>query len=166
MKNELKCVQIMQEHVIQAPRAKVFEALTKDIHHWWSHSVSDEPKEIRLEAKLGGLFFEDFGNGGGAIFATVTWLKPGEEIELRGSMGLAGTVEGCFGFTLEEKGKSTLVRLEHQFFGPFSDQAGGMYEEGWKELLGPDHRRVWLIHEARQYLWDDVRGGWTLIDWE
>jgi uncharacterized protein YndB with AHSA1/START domain len=136
MKKEIKNVHIIQEHVINAPREKVFKSLTQEINSWWSHGVTDDPKSIRMDAKLGGHFYEEFKEGGGMLFGVVTWLKPGEEIELTGNMGCDGPVTGTYSFTLEEKGKSTLIKLEHKFFGLFSDEMEKGYTEGWEELLG------------------------------
>lgn len=136
MKKELNYVHIIQEHVINAPREKVFKGLTDDIHSWWSHGVSGDPKTMRLDAKLGGHFYEEFKEGGGMLFGVVTWLKPNQEIELSGNMGFDGPVTGTYSFTLEEKGKGTLVKLEHKFFGPVSDETKANYTEGWTELLG------------------------------
>jgi uncharacterized protein YndB with AHSA1/START domain len=137
---ELKYVHIIQEHVINAPRAKVFKALTQDVQSWWSHSIAEDSR-IHLDAKLGGHFYEEFKQGGGLLYATVIWLKPGEEIELMGPMGWDGPVTGVFCYTLEEKDSSTLVKLEHKFFGPLSDETEGMYTEGWRELLGEDLKK-------------------------
>jgi uncharacterized protein YndB with AHSA1/START domain len=135
MKKELKYAHIVQEHVIKAPRAKVYQALTEGANSWWSHRVNDDA-EVRMDARLGGRFWEELKNGGGMQYARVRWLKPGEEIEFEGSMGFDGPATGVFSFTLEEKGGSTLVKLEHKFFGPLSDETEGMYTQGWTELLG------------------------------
>jgi uncharacterized protein YndB with AHSA1/START domain len=135
MSKELKYAHIVQEHVVNAPRAQVFKALTEEANAWWCHTANENSKAVHMEPKIGGRFYEDFGNGGGFLYATVTWLKPGEEIELSGAMGFDGPSTGVFSFTLEERGKSTLIKLEHKFFGPLSNETEGMYQEGWKELL-------------------------------
>jgi uncharacterized protein YndB with AHSA1/START domain len=128
-------VEIIQEHVINAPREKVFKSLTQEVNSWWVHAIQED-SELYLEPKIGGHFGENFKGGGGMRFATVTWLKPGVEIELNGPMAFDGPVTGCFSFTLEDKGKGTLVKLEHKMFGPISDETKGMYTEGWNEMLG------------------------------
>jgi uncharacterized protein YndB with AHSA1/START domain len=142
MSKELKYVHILQEHVINAPRAKVYKAITEEIGSWWSHRF-EEGGKVTLDARLGGEFREDYPNGGGCRFATVRWFKPGEGIELEGPMGWDGPVTGCFSYTLEEKGKATLVKLEHKFFGPLTGETEGMYVEGWKHLLGTD-LKAWV----------------------
>ncbi|MEW6056589.1 MAG: SRPBCC domain-containing protein [Bdellovibrionota bacterium] len=144
---ELKYVHIVQEHLINASREKVFKALTQDTSSWWSHSI-EEDSQVRFEAKLGGHFYEEFKQGGGFLYATVIWLKPGEEIELMGPMGWDGPVTGVFSYTLEEKGEGTLVKLEHKFFGPLSGETEGMYIEGWRELLGSNLKNY--VEEGRK----------------
>jgi len=56
-------------------------------------------------------------------------------------MGCDGPVSGVYSFTLEENQGSTLVKLEHKFFGPLSDEIKGSYTEGWNELLGNDLKK-------------------------
>jgi|GEM_PF-5515613 len=58
----LKYVHIVQEHVINAPREKVFKALTQEVGDWWSHYV-EEGSKITQDAKIGGSFQESFKAG-------------------------------------------------------------------------------------------------------
>src|SRR5262245_37902746 len=98
MSKELKYVHIVQEHVVNAPRAQVFKALTEETDSWWSHTVVDG-STVKLDPRVGGQFGETFPTGGGFLYATVTWLKPGQEIELSGAMGFDGPATGVFSYT-------------------------------------------------------------------
>jgi uncharacterized protein YndB with AHSA1/START domain len=60
---------------IDAPAEMVWRSLTEDIGSWWPHSFSDDPK-ITLEPWVGGRFLEEFGDGGGALYAVVTCGRP------------------------------------------------------------------------------------------
>lgn len=82
------------------------------------------------------------------LYATVQWLRLGEEIRLTGPMGFDGPLAGVHSYTLEERGGATLVKLEHRFFGPVSDETEGLYAQGWHELLGSDLKR-W-VEEGRK----------------
>src|SRR3954469_15370970 len=102
MSKELKYAHIVQEHVVNAPRDKVFKALTEEANAWWAHTQAtkngtppgEDKTKITMEPKVGGRFYEDFVNGGGFLYATVSWLKPGFEIELVGPMGFDGPCTG------------------------------------------------------------------------
>ncbi|MGH2627534.1 MAG: hypothetical protein ACRDHY_12895, partial [Anaerolineales bacterium] len=81
---------VEQAVTIQAPPRRVFEALTKDIASWWGspHIIDDErTRDIVLEARLGGRLYEDWGDGAGALWATVTRIRPDEYLELNGPLG-------------------------------------------------------------------------------
>jgi uncharacterized protein YndB with AHSA1/START domain len=135
--DQVKTAHIVQEHVINAPKARVFKALTQEVGTWWSHGFEKDSK-ISLDLRLGGHFKEEYKNGGGCLFAVVRWWRPDEAIELEGSMAFDGAVQGLFSYTLEEKGGTTLIKFEHKFFGMMSDEAKGQYNQGWDELLGRD----------------------------
>lgn len=135
MGKQIRYAEIVQEHVIKAPRERVYRALTEEVNAWWCHAINENPT-LRLEARLGGKFYEECANGGGMLFGTVTWLKPGEELELTGGMGWDGPAQGTYSFTLVEKGQETLLKLEHKFFGPLNDETEANYVEGWKEVIG------------------------------
>jgi uncharacterized protein YndB with AHSA1/START domain len=88
---ELVCDSILLEYEIAAPVDRVFTAITEEIGKWWTHSFRAE-KKVVLEAHVGGRFYEDWGNGTGALYATVTYLEPGCKMCLTGPMGMSGVV--------------------------------------------------------------------------
>lgn len=129
---------IEQEVQIDATPNRVFEALTKDVAAWWGapYQISETAKTIILEPKLGGRFYEDWGSGQGALWATVTQLKQNEILELTGPIGMSGAVQGIACIALEAKGKATLVKLSHRAVGEVNEQKQKGYSAGWQDLLG------------------------------
>jgi DNA-binding transcriptional ArsR family regulator/uncharacterized protein YndB with AHSA1/START domain len=134
---DVRTIQMEQEVQIAAPPARVFDCLTAHIGDWWSHSFSGSPRTIRLEPFPGGRFFEEFdGAGGGALYATVTFLKPGERLRLTGPMGMAGAVAGVIDIRLEATGDGTRLLLSHHVLGEVDDATANDYNGGWQHLLG------------------------------
>ncbi|MBX3120147.1 MAG: helix-turn-helix domain-containing protein [Fimbriimonadaceae bacterium] len=125
---------IEQEIVIGGAPDTVYKALTENIGAWWSHSFSDAPKHITLEPFPGGRFFEEF-EGGGGLYATVTYAEPGKELRMLGPMGMSGAVAGYVEYRLEAEGKDTRLKLSHRVVGEVTDERKSLYTTGWNALL-------------------------------
>ena len=126
---------VEQEIFIKKTPKDVFEGMTNDVSSWWDHSFTETPKAIILEPKLGGRFYEDFGNGNGVIYCTVTHFIKNKKITLQGPMGMQGAVFVNINFELDEKDGSTILKLSHQAFVEISDYKKKNYSKGWIELL-------------------------------
>jgi DNA-binding transcriptional ArsR family regulator/uncharacterized protein YndB with AHSA1/START domain len=124
---------VEQEVVVAAPRERVFDALCR-MGEWWPHTFR-EGASVRLEPKVGGRFWEDWGDGDGALYATVTGIRRPEHLACSGPMGMRGPVAGVFALDLEERPDGTLVRLSHHAVGPIDDETRGSYERGWVGVL-------------------------------
>lgn len=135
--HEVGSIRIKQEIIVQAPVDKVFSALTKDTSFWWGapYLIGDAPKKLIVEPKLGGMFYEDWGDDAGAIWGTVTQWKKNEVFEFTGKCGMGGAVHGVICFTLESKGSSTFLKLEHDAIGHVTEKTQSGYTAGWNDLL-------------------------------
>ena len=137
-KPEVSSFQIEQEILIDAPRKVIFDSLTKDINEWWTLGTKgvQEKGTLYFEPKLGGHFYEDWGNGQGIIWGIVTYFKELEEIRLNGPIGeMKGAVNSNYSFKLEEKGSSTVLKLSHQVVGLLEPQWEQNHRNGWNKLL-------------------------------
>ncbi len=129
--------EIEMEVVIDAPREKVFHALTKDIDKWWAFRLGRErASTLHFEPKFGGRFYEDWGNGEGAVWGTVYYFKSPEEIRVNGLLGMKGAVNSDYTYVLEEKGTSTVLKLSHHATGLLMPDWEEAHRQGWQELLG------------------------------
>lgn len=129
---------VRQEVMINAPPDRVFGAITRDIAAWWGPPEIidvDRARDVILEPQLGGRLFEDWGNGEGAIWGTVTRIKRGAYLELTGRLGTKRAVVGVITFILEAKGEGTLLRLSHRAVGEIRPETEGNYDRGWRDLL-------------------------------
>jgi DNA-binding transcriptional ArsR family regulator/uncharacterized protein YndB with AHSA1/START domain len=124
---------VEQEVEVAAPRERVFDAICQ-MGEWWPHSFR-EGATVRLEPRVGGRFWEEWGEGDGALYATVTKLRRPDRLECSGPMGISGPVTGVFTLDLEERPGGTLVRLSHHALGAIDEQTRTLYESGWQEVF-------------------------------
>ncbi len=136
----IRTLHITQEVTIQAPRTKVFASLFGDIGAWWGppHVASAErAQRITIEPQVGGRFFEDWGNGHGYLWAIVRGINPDTTLELSGTMGMDGAVNGWICFELADAADAgTTLTLTHEAVGTQPEEAEAGYTEGWREILG------------------------------
>jgi uncharacterized protein YndB with AHSA1/START domain/DNA-binding transcriptional ArsR family regulator len=123
-------IDVVNEVTIDAPREKVFDALLQ-VADWWPHRFRDG-SGCFFEPRPGGRWGEDWGNGDGALYGTVTRLDRPAAFTITGPMGMAGPVVGVWSVELDEAGpNSTVVRGSHRAFGDISPETTAMYEHGW-----------------------------------
>jgi uncharacterized protein YndB with AHSA1/START domain len=117
--------------------ARVFEAITRNIQAWWGKPYLQSPniKVLILEPMIGGRFYEDWRDGQGVLWATVTLLKQDRLVELTRPIAMSGVAHGIVRFELTEEGDATRVKLSHRAIGEVGkdDEAG--YTTGWHDLV-------------------------------
>ncbi|HVB73868.1 MAG TPA: helix-turn-helix domain-containing protein [Ktedonobacteraceae bacterium] len=130
-------LRIEQEITIEASPSRVFKALTNDVSAWWGapYLISNEARSLVLEPKIGGRFYEDWGNGAGSLWGLVTSIKQDAWIEVRGSMAMSGIVSSVVRFELEAQGDATLVKLSHRAMGEVNEELQVGYDGGWHDLI-------------------------------
>jgi DNA-binding transcriptional ArsR family regulator/uncharacterized protein YndB with AHSA1/START domain len=130
-------LQIEQEITIETSPARVFEALTNEVSAWWGapYLISDEAKALILEPNIGGRFYEDWGNEAGALWGLVTSIKQNKWIEVSGTIGMSGVVNGVVRFELEAQGNRTLIKLSHRAMGEVNEGLQEGYNGGWYDLF-------------------------------
>ena len=74
---------------INAPAAKVYEALVGQIGSWWNpeHTYSHDAKNLSIDARPGGCFCEKLPNGGGVEHLRVVYVAPREVLRFSGGLG-------------------------------------------------------------------------------
>ena len=127
--------QIEQEVLVRASRDQVFDALTRDIGKWWAFRIADKGSELTLEPRVGGRFFEDLGNGEGALWGTVMYIRRPEKIRLNGPLGISAPVVSNYIYELVEADGGTLLKLSHRIFGDVDAKVEESHRTGWGKLL-------------------------------
>jgi uncharacterized protein YndB with AHSA1/START domain len=129
-------VEIVSELTVAAPPEKVWQALTGEVNSWWSHSFTEQPYSITLEARIGGRFYEAFDDvGNGALFATVIYCEPPRKLKYVGAMGMARPVLNQSTWELAESEGGTRVRKVMEVFGVVPAELAEGYRRGSDELL-------------------------------
>ncbi|MCC7477269.1 SRPBCC domain-containing protein [bacterium] len=107
---------------LAAPRERVFAAMTDEVHHWWPHTVREQPHRIVLESQIGGRFMELFDEQGrGVLYGLVEIFDPPAMLRIRGSVGMGRAVNLQWTVTLSDEGGSTLLREQCRVSGDISD---------------------------------------------
>jgi DNA-binding transcriptional ArsR family regulator/uncharacterized protein YndB with AHSA1/START domain len=139
--SELGLVRVEQEIAIAARPERVWQALVEEIGHWWPKDfyAGADAENFILEPRLGGRMYEDWGNGAGAVWYTVTEIAPPR------SLGLAGHYPPVFGgpstsiLRLEvvagEAGEGAVLRLSDSEFRPVTENTFQSLDEGWRTIF-------------------------------
>jgi hypothetical protein len=134
MECSFRLVKIEQEMRINAPREKVFAALTSELDSWWPHRFKPD-SSVYCDSKLGGTSGERFANGGGAVYGEIVYFDPPFKLGQAGASALAKGMS-AFGLdTLEEDGDGTLYKKELNFWGVVPDEMVQMYESGMRAIM-------------------------------
>lgn len=127
-------VQIELELHINAPRDRVFKAVTEEFGNWWPHRYKPD-STCYCEPVVGGKIGERFSNGGGAVYGEIVYLDPPYKWI---SSGASSLNRGCHGYsveTLEDHEGGTLVKRSMHLWGTVPEEAEKMYREGSRMLL-------------------------------
>jgi len=135
----LSTLDIVLEVPIKAPREVVWRSLVDDIGEWWPKQfyVGTSPKRFRLEPKVGGLVWEDWGDGEGVVFGQVLTFQRNTRVQWAGDMSaeFGGPARSVTTFTLAESERGTTLTFRDTPFGALSEMALKGLAEGWKFLL-------------------------------
>jgi hypothetical protein len=122
-----------QEVEILAPRETVWASLL-DVEAWWCHRVVGKGSTLVLEPRVGGRFFERWGEDEGALWGVVTFLKRPEVLRLCGPLGMSGAAQSVYEYRLEPRGPRTTLRLTHRCSGEMEPGTREDYDGGWRQL--------------------------------
>jgi uncharacterized protein YndB with AHSA1/START domain len=115
---------------VNAPAAKVYDALVAEIGSWWDseHTYSGDAKNLSLDARPGGCFCEKLPNGGGIEHARVIYVAPREVLRLSGALGplQASGVAGTLTWKLTSGTDNTRLQLSYS--------AGGFIDGGFEKI--------------------------------
>ncbi len=131
-------MRVNQDLEIRAPRQRVFQALVEETSAWWGRPyLRDEAaaRAIVIEPRLGGRFYEAWGDGEGSEWGRVTAFRRDELLEMEGRMGLSGPAIGVVQFRLEDREGGTRLHFCHRVMGEMNAHIEQNYLKGWRDLL-------------------------------
>lgn len=132
--NTVTLVNVEQDIQINASVEKTYEAIL-NVNAWWLQRVTDNPDALRLEAKVGGRFWEtrDGSDDSGFLFATVTSIEPHDHISLTGNMGMPGAGQGNTTFqVIAQDDGTSVIKHTSQFMGILPDGFEEGLSNGWE----------------------------------
>jgi uncharacterized protein YndB with AHSA1/START domain len=148
MDHEYRHVKIEMELRINAPREKVFAALTTEYDNWWPHRFKPD-STCYCEGKIGGYFGESFKDGGGAITGIIVYFDPPYKM-VASSPGAMSRGTGAYAVdTLEEDGDGTIYKRSMDLWGTVSPETEKMFQEGTRALM--EQALVAYVEQGRRY---------------
>jgi uncharacterized protein YndB with AHSA1/START domain len=106
---------------INAPAAKVYEALVGQVGSWWNpeHTYSHDAKNLSIDARPGGCFCEKLPNGGGIEHLRVVYVASPQVIRFSGALGplQASGVAGSMTWKLIGGPDNTRLELSYSVGG-------------------------------------------------
>jgi hypothetical protein len=121
------------------------------VGQWWNkdHTYSGDASRMSLQLRPGGCFCEPLEGGGGIEHMRVTFLKPGEQIVLTGSLGplLYEATAGVMVVSFAKIAGGTRVTMNYRAAG-FAKGNGDQLASGVDQVLAEQMKR-YRIYAAR-----------------
>ncbi len=137
--SDITVTSVLVEVLIEVQRERVWETLVVDTSEWWHEDFFTRPGlgKFRIEQKLGGWMYEDWGDGEGQIWGLVNGVKAPEFLQIAGDSDKdwGGPSRGIMTIRLKSEGEATRLSFEHSIFGRISDETRESLESGWTLLL-------------------------------
>ena len=140
--DQIRTVRIETELKFKATPERVYEVVVERSSEWFPATYGEERvKAIVLEPRIGGAYYEDWGEGRGHLYGNVTRYDPPFQLHFRGRLDL-GTILDTE-YTLVAEGDQTILRVSKVAVGPFTeDEAAGIHKYGDLAMFEDALRRV------------------------
>jgi uncharacterized protein YndB with AHSA1/START domain len=132
---------ITEEVHIKAPMAATFAALREEMGPS-NKGHNDTPMPMALEARPGGRWFRDLGDGNGHLWGHVQAIKRPTLLEITGPLMMSFGVASNLQYRLKEENGGTSITLRHSALGLFPDGYREALGQGWPLLVERIRRRV------------------------
>lgn len=140
MSQAIETTTVELEITIQAPRDRVWRALTDEMNAWWlgDFRMVDPQSVVSLEPRAGGQMIEQKPGGGSLLWFTVTLVVPGQSLHMIGhiSPGWGGPAFSMLSIELEGTGEVTTLKLSDALVGPLKMTTNDNLAAGWQALFG------------------------------
>jgi len=126
---------LRQELRIAAPVDHVFKTFVERCGEWFASCARPGEDIVRMEPRVGGMFFEDYGQGSGMTLATITHFIPNKRVAMSGEFCCNEACLSNVFFDFDEADGATVITMNHRMAGEITDQCVAEFEEGWNELF-------------------------------
>ncbi|MEI8282855.1 MAG: hypothetical protein WCG75_10655 [Armatimonadota bacterium] len=125
---------------IKAPAERVWDLMSGNDNSWFPSTYNSSPhtKGFVSEQRIGGLFYEDYGNGDGKLMGTIIHYEAGSKIQIQGSVApdWGGPATHILCMHLVPGDGSCTLKIDDSIFGVFPDEMAQMREASFRELFG------------------------------
>jgi uncharacterized protein YndB with AHSA1/START domain len=135
MKLEDLTLDVEQRIDIKAAPEKVFAAML-DRFGKKNSTPNGESLQLQLEAKPGGRWYRDRGNGIGHLWGFVQVIKPPTLLELSGPLFMSYPVQNHIELKVEKVADGSRVTLRHRAIGMIDPEHRKGLSTGWNHMLG------------------------------
>ena len=135
---------ITDEIHVKATPEVTFEALLEQLGPGMMGG-EDRPMPMKIEARPGGRWYRDLGDGNGHLWAHVQAIKRPTLLEFCGPLMMSYAVVSNVQYRLSEEPGGTLMKFHHFLLGVISDDYRKGVGEGWKHI----HERAKLRAERK-----------------
>lgn len=118
---------LTEEILVRAPIADAFAALLEELGPE-NRGMNETPMPMVLEARPGGRWMRDLGEGNGHLWGHVQAIKRPTLLEIAGPLMMSFAVASNVQYRLKEVDGGTLLTLRHT--------AIGLFPEGYRAALG------------------------------
>ena len=127
---EFRTVRIETELRFRAGPQRVWDVLVERSREWFPATYGEERvKGIVLEPRIGGAYYEDWGDGRGHLYGIISRYDPPFQLAYRGQLD-QGTILDTE-YELEAAGDETILRVHKVAVGPISEEmAAGIHKYG------------------------------------
>jgi len=141
MNNQVaEMAQLGMEIDIDAPRERVWEALTDKIGEWWPPEFfaggKDGKRHYILEAIPGGRVYEQWDDGGGILWGNVVCIEPNVRLQTLGATfpNWGGPTQGYATWELIPHSNGTKLAFSESMLGRISRTTEDEKNKGWTFL--------------------------------
>lgn len=136
---ETRAVKYAFDVEINAPKEKVWDLLSNQ-SDWFPSTYNSNPKTkgFVMEHKVGGMFYEDYGDGNGKLMGMVVGLDAPNRVQVQGPVttDFGGPATHMFTMELVETATGCTFKFDDALFGHFPDELIQGRQGAFKELFG------------------------------
>jgi uncharacterized protein YndB with AHSA1/START domain len=128
---------IAQEITLPVTADTLYDCVTGDITDWWDHHMSEKPREISIDARPAGSFYEVFDDAGnGAQHAVVIYADRGKRLRMEGPLGLSGrAVTSVISYDFEAAPGGTKFTVTCNISGQIDEDLAKKVDDVWHHFL-------------------------------
>ncbi len=136
---EFRALKVELEVTIDARPQQVWDAMVNRTTEWWRKDffTSPDTKAFHIEPRPGGRMYEDWGDGNGAVWATVLTVDAPRRIQFMGHLTAqyGGPAHSIFEFAVEPVGNGSVVKISDSIFGNLAEDQAAKMDDGWRLLF-------------------------------